>query len=83
MPGFGEKDMTALPGRLDSTKHSITWQGSDTLPPALGGSSPFRLRFTLTGDAQLFSFWVARDAKGASLGFLAGGEVGRPRNVDF
>jgi hypothetical protein len=83
MPGFGEKDMTALPGRLDSTKYPITWHGADTLPAALGSSSPFRLRFTLTGDAQFFSFWVARDAKGASLGFLAGGEVGRPRNVDF
>eukprot|EP00161_Ancyromonas_sigmoides_P012034 TRINITY_DN3054_c0_g2_i1.p1 TRINITY_DN3054_c0_g2~~TRINITY_DN3054_c0_g2_i1.p1 ORF type:complete len:711 (-),score=-14.16 TRINITY_DN3054_c0_g2_i1:187-2259(-) len=81
VPGAAEKDMDPLPKALSSVKHAIKWRGGNEQVPlnSLGG---FRLKFTLKGTAELYSFWMARNSRGASLGFLGGGEVGKKRLVD-
>lgn len=62
-----------VPLRLDATKQVVRWIGAADLG-ALAGE-PVRLRFRLT-RGSLFSFWVSRDASGASGGYVAAGGPG-------
>jgi hypothetical protein len=64
----------------DSTRQRVTWQGADNLA-ALAGRR-VRFRFHLR-QGQLYSFWVSPDARGASLGYMAGGgpEFGGPTDT--
>jgi hypothetical protein len=62
---------------VDSTRLLVPWAGEDlgrwALAAARGAPAP-RLRFTLTGGAHLFAFWMSADAKcGASGGPVAAG----------
>lgn len=53
----------------DTTKSIIRWENNIKVPC----DTPFRIRFHLKGDAQLFSFWVSRYESGESMGYLGNG----------
>jgi hypothetical protein len=79
--GFAHSEMDTLPTGLNSTKHQITWANGNHFGKA--NVPEFRLRFSLSGTAMLYSFWVAHTNEGASFGFLAGGQPGKNRLVDL
>ena len=59
------------PVTTDSTKVAVTWpQDLSSL-----ANHPVRFRFTMR-KGDFYSFWVAKDARGASNGWLAGGGTG-------
>ena len=56
---------------MDSTKAAVEWpQDLSSL-----ANRPVRFRFTMR-KGDFYSFWVAKDARGASNGWLAGGGAG-------
>jgi len=67
------------PFRGDSTAARIVWRGGRGL--AQVGLNAVRLRFHITGG-ELFAFWVAADAHGASRGYLGAGSPDSPSVVD-
>ncbi len=66
--GYSEADCRGLV-RVDSTKHAVTWKGGD-LSRFAGRAVRFRFRLKVT---TMYAFWVAKDASGASGGYLAAG----------
>lgn len=64
----------------DKTSVPITWQGAEDLATLAGKA--VSLRFALRRGA-LYSFWVSRDAKGHSGGFVAGGGLGYTGHRDL
>jgi hypothetical protein len=58
---------------VDSTKQEVTWDGVKDLS-ALAGK-PVRLKLHLA-DGALYSFWVSKDEKGASGGYVGAGGPG-------
>lgn len=70
MKGLSSADCVAV--RADKTKQAVTWK-ERSLDAAAGQT--VRLRFHLK-NARLFSFWVSRDASGASQGYVAAGGPG-------
>lgn len=59
----------------DQTKQKMEWDSAADLSAYAG--KPVRFRFHLTAG-QLYSFWVAADAAGASNGYLGAGGPGYP-----
>lgn len=74
---FAAERMTPFSG--NSTRHRVTWQGQPTLD-ALRGQA-VRFRFTLT-RCDLFAFWVSRNERGSSSGYVAAGGPGFSRSID-
>jgi hypothetical protein len=66
----------------DNVTAHVTWVGRTRPLAPFSGKVSFRLRFTLGPDTQLFAFWTAVDACGASDGFVGGGGPGAPDGVD-
>ena len=62
-----------LPIRIDNTLQAVTWKGAADLSTLAG--TPVKFRFHLR-DGSLYSFWVSRDASGASHGYVAAGGPG-------
>jgi hypothetical protein len=54
----------------DTTKHKVEWKSASDLSALRG--NPVLLRFSMT-NGRLYSFWVSRNEKGASGGFVAAG----------
>lgn len=80
LPGFGNKDARPMKN-TDSTRHLITWKGNKSLASLKG--KPVRLRFNLTKDAELYSFWISPWPTGESRGYTAGGGPGlSPTGID-
>jgi hypothetical protein len=75
--GLSEDDCQAFRG--DNTAARIVWRGKAALAHVAG--TAVRLRFRLT-DGELFSFWVAPNAHGASRGYLGNGSPGSPGILD-
>lgn len=71
VPPFTKEN--CIPASVDSTLHRIAWKDAEDLS-ALAGK-PVRFRFHLT-HGRLYSFWVSRDASGASHGYVAAGGPG-------
>jgi hypothetical protein len=61
------------PLRVDSTRTEVTWKGPADLS-ALAGQ-PVSFRFYLE-SADLYAFWVSKDAGGSSGGYVAAGGSG-------
>ena len=57
----------------DSTKREVKWDSAPDLA-ALAGK-PVRFRFHLT-NGSLYAFWVSKDSRGASGGYVAAGGPG-------
>ena len=82
--GTSTRSSATIHGHADSTKLMVRWaNGSPSVghwpPPDLAP----QLRFTLQGGAELFSFWLTRDARcGSSSGPVAGSGVGFERGWD-
>ncbi len=68
---FTRTDCRTISG--DSTKREVRWDSAPDLS-ALAGK-PVRFRFHLT-NGSLYSFWVSRDERGASGGYVAAGGPG-------
>ena len=68
LPGFSMEE--CISAQNDSTKQQIRFVGGHSLAELYG--RPVRLRFCMT-NADLFSFWLAEDERGASKGFVAAG----------
>jgi len=68
---FTRADCATISG--DSTRREVKWNSAPDLS-ALAGK-PVRFRFHLTGGL-LYAFWVSKDARGASGGFVAAGGPG-------
>lgn len=68
LPGFSMEE--CISAQNDSTKQQIRFVGGHSLAELAG--RPVRLRFCMT-NADLFSFWLAEDERGASKGFVAAG----------
>ena len=70
---------------LDSTKARLKWADADgkelTLSAAAG--TAVRLRFLLSGGAELYSFWVSRQECGASGGPVGAGSADFPLQRDI
>jgi hypothetical protein len=62
-----------LPVTGDRTRQGVRWKGAKDLSAVAG--KPVKLRFWLT-RGELFSFWVSKDARGASGGYVAAGGPG-------
>src|SRR5262249_5378561 len=77
LPGLGLEQ--CQPFRGDSTAARLSWSGEAALARRAG--TAVRLRFQLTAG-ELFSFWVAPDARGASRGYLGNGSPGSPGVID-
>lgn len=57
----------------DRTKLAVQWEGVDDLSSLAGRT--VQMRFSLR-NGSLYSFWVSRDANGASRGYVAAGGPG-------
>ena len=57
----------------DTTKAEIRWAGARDLASLAG--KPVHFRFTLS-DGALYAFWVSKDERGASGGFVGAGGLG-------
>jgi len=68
----GLSSAECLTVRADKTKQAVTWKEGN-LASAAGQSVRFRFHLK---NARLFSFWVSRDASGASQGYVAAGGPG-------
>lgn len=64
---------TCQPLAVDTTLAEVKWRGADDLASLAGKT--VRFRFHLRGG-DLYSFWVSRDASGASHGYVAAGGPG-------
>jgi hypothetical protein len=71
LPPFTSDNCEAV--RVDKTLVEVKWRGVEDLSRLSG--SPVRFRFKLR-DASLYSFWVSRDASGASYGYVGAGGPG-------
>jgi hypothetical protein len=76
IPGFGRNDCVAV--QADSTRQAVHWKTAEL--KSLAGKT-VKLRFWLK-DGRLYSFWVAREAGGASQGYVAAGGPGIPGATD-
>lgn len=76
--GFSVDDCIPVTG--DSTKHAVKWRGGQDLS-ALAGK-PVKFRFILNAG-ELYAFWVAKDASGASGGYVAAGGPGFKGSKDI
>jgi hypothetical protein len=70
LPGLSRGDCVVV--RTDKTKQAVTWKGAGL---AAAAGKPVKLRFHLK-QAKLYSFWVSRQASGASRGYVAAGGPG-------
>jgi hypothetical protein len=68
---FNRTDCRTMSG--DSTKREIRWDSAKDLS-ALAGR-PVRFRFHLSAGS-LYAFWISKDERGASQGFVAAGGPG-------
>ena len=71
IPPFTRTDCRTISG--DSTKREVKWDSTKNLSALTG--KPVRFRFHLT-DGSLYAFWVSKDERGASNGFVAAGGPG-------
>jgi hypothetical protein len=71
IPGYEKEN--CLPIKGDSTKVQLKWKNKKTL--ALLAGKPVVIKFYLA-ETKLYSFWVSRDEKGASGGYVAAGGPG-------
>lgn len=78
LKGFSATDCKPLQG--DKTKLPVTWGKADL--SAVTGRSAVKLRFHLR-NGNLYSFWVSRDASGASRGYVAAGGPGFDTATDI
>lgn len=67
------------PVTADATLAQVHWRGGDDLTPLANRAVRFRFRVT---NAQLYAFWVSRDATGRSDGYVAGGGPGFTSDLD-
>jgi hypothetical protein len=67
-----------MPVRADKTMQPVTWKNGSLADVA---GKPVKFRFSLKRGG-LYAFWVARDAKGASQGYVAAGGPGFTGPVD-
>ena len=63
-----------VPITKDSVRQPVSWKGAADLV-ALAGKQ-VKLRFELSGRAQLYSFWVSKSTCGESNGYVAAGGKG-------
>ena len=74
LAGDGSPLASATVPPIDSTKTIVRWDGvANNSSTRVALRSEFRLRFTLSGATQLFSFWFSSDACGTSGGPVAAG----------
>ncbi len=78
LPPFTRENSRPFTG--DSTLTELTWNGAPDLSAHLG--KPVRLRFHLK-NGKLYSFWIAQDTRGASLGYLGAGGPGYTSHRDL
>ena len=71
IPSFTRGDCRAISG--DTTKREVKWDNAKNLAALIG--KPVRFRFHLT-DGALYSFWISKDERGASGGYVAAGGPG-------
>ena len=69
----------AVPMTGDSTRAHLAWTGAADLAGLAG--RPVRIRFYLR-EGDLYSFWVSKNRKGSSGGYLAAGGPGYSGPVD-
>jgi hypothetical protein len=67
------------PFRRNSTSAELRWKGADDLSALPKG--PIRARFIVKNGA-LYSFWISKDTRGASNGYVAAGGPGFNQPVD-
>jgi hypothetical protein len=77
VPAFGVEDCEPFGG--DSTSARMAWRGEARLERLAG--SAVRFRFHVRGG-DLYAFWVAPNATGASRGYLGNGSPGAAGVVD-
>lgn len=70
LQGFSKDDCTAVSG--DGVRKAVNWKGGDL--KSLEGKV-IRVKFYLS-DGDLYAFWIADSASGASRGYTAGGGPG-------
>lgn len=68
---FNRADCRTISG--DTTKREVRWDSAPDLSAVAG--KPVRLRFHLANGA-LYAFWISKDERGASDGFVAAGGPG-------
>lgn len=68
---FDRADCRTVVG--DSTKREVRWDSAKDLSVLVGKTVRFRFHLT---SGSLYSFWVSKDEKGASNGFVAAGGPG-------
>jgi len=78
LPTFSREK--CVPVRVDSTKHTVKWNGISDMSAISG--KPVRLRFYLK-QGSLYSFWVSEKTNGASRGFTAAGGPGIAGPTDW
>ena len=64
---------------VNSTRQVVKWadDSATSSMQALAHERPFRLIFTLRGQARLYAFWVSEHAEGESNGYVGGPNYGR------
>ena len=64
---------------VNSTRQVVKWadDSATSSMQALAHERPFRLIFTLRGQARLYAFWVSEHAEGESNGYVVGPNYGR------
>jgi hypothetical protein len=70
LPGLARS--ACVPVRADRTRQVVKWKDADL---AAAAGKPVKFRFDLKGGS-LYAFWVSRDAKGSSQGYVAAGGPG-------
>jgi hypothetical protein len=65
--------------QADTTRQQVMWKGAGDLSKLSGQKVKFRFQLR---QAELYSFWVTPDAKGASFGYVAAGGPEFPGPMD-